>query len=440
MRARSRRWAQRFAGRQGAPWFAALSLLLAACLGRGPDWTPAELAQIQALSLASLPPLPADPSNAVGDRTEAAALGHRLFFDPRLSANGKISCATCHQPALRFTDGKVLGEGLAVLGRHTPSIVGMAYSPWQFWDGRADSLWSQALGPMEHPKEMGLARTELVRRAGSHYGAELRQLFGSYPILDDPARFPAHAAPRADDDAAREAWEAMAPEDRALVDRAFAQLGKVIAAYERQLQPGPSPFDTYAAALAAGDAGAAGKALSPAAREGLRLFIGKASCTNCHNGPRLTNDEFHNIGLPLPAGGKGAVADLKPAMDLGREPGVLQLLSDPFNCLGPHSDADRQRDCAELRYVKTVGDTLPAAFKVPSLRGVSRTAPYMHDGRFVDLRQVVTHYNAAPAPVLGHSDLQTLLLSVREQEQLIAFLESLDGPVAAEDRWLAAPR
>lgn len=417
-----------------------LALPLAACGGGGPDWTEAELAQIQALSLAALPPLPPDPSNAVADKPEAAELGHRLFFDVRLSANGAVSCATCHQPARRFTDGLALGKGIAVLDRHVPSVVGMAYSPWQFWDGRADSLWAQALGPMEHPKEMGLARTELVRRAETHYGAELRRLFGSYPVLDNPARFPPSAAPREDDEAARLAWEAMATEDRDLVNRSFAQLGKAIAAYERKLLPGPSPFDAYAAALAEGDEAAAKEALSPAAQEGLRLFIGKASCINCHNGPRLTNDEFHNIGLPLPSGGRGGVAALKPAMDLGREPGVLRLLADPFNCLGPYSDADRQKDCAELRYVKSVGDTLPAAFKVPSLRGVSRTAPYMHDGRFQDLRAVVVHYNAAPAPILGHSDLKPLLLTVREQEQLIAFLESLDGPVAADPAWLAAPR
>ena len=241
---------------------------------------------------------------------------------------------TCHQPARRFTDGLALGKGIAVLDRHVPSVVGMAYSPWQFWDGRADSLWAQALGPMEHPKEMGLARTELVRRAETHYGAELRRLFGSYPVLDNPARFPPSAAPREDDEAARLAWEAMATEDRDLVNRSFAQLGKAIAAYERKLLPGPSPFDAYAAALAEGDEAAAKEALSPAAQEGLRLFIGKASCINCHNGPRLTNDEFHNIGLPLPSGGRGGVAALKPAMDLGRELGSCACWPIPSTAWG----------------------------------------------------------------------------------------------------------
>lgn len=417
---------------------ASACLLLAASCSR-PAWTAAERATLWGLSLSSLPPLPPDPSNAVADRLDAAELGQRLFFDPRLSADGKVSCAHCHQPALRFTDGLPLGRGQAPLERHTPSLVGSAYSPWQFWDGRADSQWAQVLGPMEHPKEMGLARTEIVRRVGAAYGDAMRAIFGSFPILEDRDRFPADAAPREDDPRARAAWEAMAPEDRVTVDRAMARTGKVIAAYERRLLPGPAPFDRYVAALDADDPAAADAILSRDARAGAALFIGKAQCVNCHNGPRLTNDEFHNIGLPLLAGASSDVAALKPAFDMGREQGVLRLLADPFNCLGTHSDADKVADCTELRFVKSVGDTLPGAFKVPSLRGVNRTAPYMHDGRFQTLTQVVAHYNAAPVPVLGHSDLKPLLLSVREQEQLVAFLESLDGAFATEERWLRPP-
>lgn len=418
---------------------AGLLLLLSATACREPQWTPAERATLRGLSLAGLPPLPPDPSNAVADKAEAAALGHSLFFDTRLSADGKVSCAHCHQPALRFTDGLPLGQGIGRLQRHTPSVVGTAYSPWQFWDGRTDSQWSQALQPIEHPLEMGLARTEVVRRVERHHGDAMRGLFGSYPVLDDLVRFPANAAPREDDPAAMAAWDGMLPEDRVTVDRAFAQVGKVIAAYERRLQPGPSAFDAYVDALDRGADRAADASLGRDARAGLALFIGKAQCINCHNGPRLTNDEFHNIGLPLLAGLSSDVADLRPAVDLGREPGVLKVLADPFNCLGTHSDADKTRDCAELRYVKSVGDTLPGAFKVPSLRGVSRTAPYMHDGRFQDLTQVVAHYNAGPVPLLGHSDLKPLLLTLREQASLVTFLETLDGPLATEDRWLRAP-
>jgi len=422
--------------RAAATVFACL-LLFAGC--SRPSWTEAERASLRGLSLSSLPPLPPDPSNAVADRRDAAELGQRLFFDPRLSANGKVSCAHCHQPALRFTDGLPLGQGLGPLERHTPSLVGAAYSPWQFWDGRADSQWAQAIGPMEHPREMGLARTEIVRRVGEFYGDAMRAIFGSFPILEDRARFPADAAPREDDPRAREAWEAMAPEDRVTVDRALARTGKVIAAYERQLLPGPAPFDRYVEALDADDPAAADALLPRDAQAGAALFIGKAQCINCHNGPRLTNDEFHNIGLPLLAGTSPDVAALKPAFDMGREQGVMRLLTDPFNCLGTHSDADKAADCTELRFVKSVGDTLPGAFKVPSLRGVSRTAPYMHDGRFQTLTQVVAHYNAAPVPVLGHSDLKPLQLTLREQEQLVAFLEQLDGAFAKEERWLRPP-
>ena len=130
-----------------------------------PDWTPAERATLRGLSLSSLPPLPPDPSNAVADKPEAAALGQRLFFDVRLSANNQISCAHCHQPALRFSDGLPLGKGLGQLTRHTPSLIGTAYSPWQFWDGRTDSQWSQALQPADALAEgqpIGEAQRRLV--------------------------------------------------------------------------------------------------------------------------------------------------------------------------------------------------------------------------------------------------------------------------------------
>src|SRR5690606_15553813 len=105
------------------------------------------------LSIKSLPPLPPDPSNRYGDDPRAAALGHQLFFDTRLSANGKVSCATCHDPGRDFQDGLPLAVGVGTNTRRTMPIAGTAYSPWMFWDGRKDSQWSQALGPLESPVE-----------------------------------------------------------------------------------------------------------------------------------------------------------------------------------------------------------------------------------------------------------------------------------------------
>ena len=99
----------------------------------------------------------------VADNEEAASFGHRLFFDTRLSANGNVSCATCHQPERRFTDGLPKGRGIGLSGRNTRSIVGTAYSPWLYWDGRKDSQWSQAMSPLEDPAEHGGNRMQYVR-------------------------------------------------------------------------------------------------------------------------------------------------------------------------------------------------------------------------------------------------------------------------------------
>ena len=116
-------------------------------------WSVAEIAILESMSLENLPPLPNDPSNAVADDPRAAELGHALFFDTRLSLNGGVSCATCHQPERKFTDGLVKGQAIGTSNRHTPSIIGTAYSPWLYWDGRRDSQWSQALSPLEDENE-----------------------------------------------------------------------------------------------------------------------------------------------------------------------------------------------------------------------------------------------------------------------------------------------
>src|SRR5215208_5612123 len=113
------------------------------------SWTKQELAMLQSLSLGSLGPVPADPSNRYADDSAAAKLGHKLFFDTRLSSNGQVACATCHAPDKDFQDGRPLGVGVGTAGRRTMPVAGTAYSPWQFWDGRSDSQWSQALGPLE---------------------------------------------------------------------------------------------------------------------------------------------------------------------------------------------------------------------------------------------------------------------------------------------------
>lgn len=389
-------------------------------------WTEGERRTLRSLALSSLRPLPPDPSNGVGDDPRAAAFGHRLFFDTRLSANGEIACATCHRPDKLFTDGKPRSEAIGTTRRNAPTIVGTAYNPWFYWDGRRDSQWSQALSPLEDPKEHGGTRTQYVHVVARHYADAYAESFEPLPAL--VSTLPPRAGPKGSD-AEREAWAALPRDARDAVDRIFANLGKAIAAYERLLLPGPSRFDAYVDALARGDESAMRAALSEDEVAGLRLFVGRANCTQCHNGPLFTNGGFHNIGLPLPE---------DETFDQGRTAGIEELLVDPFGCMSEFSDCP-PGDCPELRFVKTEGVELVGAHKVPSLRGVSRTAPYMHSGQLPTLRDVLAHYDLAPLPLSGHSDLEPLQLTDEETGQLEAFLRALDGPVAVEPRWLDPP-
>ncbi|MDP7546967.1 MAG: cytochrome-c peroxidase, partial [Alphaproteobacteria bacterium] len=214
------------------------------------DWSPAERDTLKSIWIGSLPPLAKDPSNRVGDNANAARLGQKLFFDKRFSGNGKIACATCHQPEKAFTDGLPLAQGMGAVPRHSPTIIGTAYSPWFFWDGRKDSQWSQALGPMESSVEHGGTRTHFAKILVSDptYHKAYEDIFGVLPDLSDDLRFPSIAAP-IDDAASRAAWTAMKAVDRQAVSRIYSNMGKAISAYERLILPGPSRFDRYVEAV-----------------------------------------------------------------------------------------------------------------------------------------------------------------------------------------------
>ncbi|MEE8307258.1 MAG: cytochrome c peroxidase [Gammaproteobacteria bacterium] len=394
----------------GSWWFAESSQT-------GP-WSGEELRTLESLWLGALPPLAADPSNEVADDPSAAALGHRLFFDTRLSANEEVACATCHQPAKYFTDGLPRGQGLGTSRRNTISLVGAAYSPWFYWDGRKDSLWSQALSPLEDSQEHGGTRLQLARviYADAAYRMAYRRLFGPLPDLSNTQRFPL-----ADGDVP-------SIEDRQLVTQVFVNIGKSIAAYERLLSPGATRFDNYVEAVRANDIKRQQELFSSYERAGLRLFIGKASCTQCHNGPLLTNNAFHNTGV-LSARGQ--------VPDKGRIEGVRIAQADPFNCLGRYSDAPRT-ECAELVFAKTDVEVL-GALRAPSLRSVEYTAPYMHAGQLATLDAVLEHYNQAPLAMIGHNEAKPLGLSRREIKQLRAFLSTLNAPPAVDRKWLQPP-
>ena len=395
-----------------------------------PDWTEAEIAEMRSLTLASLAPLPPDPSNAVADNQVAARLGQALFFDPRLSGTGGISCATCHQPARKFTDGRDKGQALGTSKRNTPSIVGTAYSPWLYWDGRRDSQWAQALSPLEDPAEHGGNRMAYVRLITSDawYRDQYTNLFGELPDVSDATRFPPRASPLGNDDEV-EAWEAMRANDRKVVNEAFANIGKAIAAYERRLLHSESRFDRYVAAVTADSSDGNTGIFTTDEAHGLRLFLGEARCTECHNGPLLTNNEFHNNGVLAYPG------DLP---DEGRSEGLRQLRRDPFNCLGDFND-EEDPYCGELRFARD-GVELVGSFRTASLRNLASTEPYMHKGQLKTLAEVIDHYNRAPLAMIGHNESEfPLSLNRRHRQQLEAFLRTLDSPIAADDSWLTPP-
>ncbi len=391
-------------------------------------WSEGERALIDSLS--PIPPLPPSPGNAVADDPGARALGHALFFEPALSANGHISCASCHVPDKYFTDGLPLARAIGTTQRHTPTIIGAQWAPFLFWDGRRDSLWAQALGPLENEVEHGFDRVAVARVVFERYKAPYEAIFGPMPDMSDRATFPEHGRPLEfnTNHPHNMAWAALTPGDQEAVNRVVANVGKAIEAYERALLPGPAPFDRYVEALKAGDAEGGGH-LSDAALRGLRAFVGKGQCVNCHNGPLLSDLGFHNLGLPPTGDGSFA--------DVGRSLGAAQVKMDAFRCGEPFSDA---RQCEELRFLNHTFDDFLGAFKTPSLRNVAMTAPYMHTGQFATLDDVVNFYRTLPSKAaVGHRELVLDLLDPAvDTQDLVAFLESLTGPLP-DPQWRSPP-
>jgi cytochrome c peroxidase len=243
------------------------------------------------------------------------------------------------------------------------------------------------------------------------YGERYQRIFGPLPDL---SAVPEHASPLGRP-AEQAAWKAMTGEQRDGVNRVFANIGKAIEAFERSIMPEKTRFDRFAAALAVGAVPDKDAAFSELEVEGLKLFIGSANCSTCHNGPRFTDGQFHNTGIaPVPS--------LPP--DHGRAEGVKLVAADPFNCLGRYSDA-RPEDCGELRFMAKSGKGLERAFKVPSLRGVAGRPPYMHAGQIATLEAAIAHYADAPAEPTNGSELHAITLTDRGRMALAAFLKTL---------------
>lgn len=300
-------------------------------------------------------------------------LGRQLYFDTRLSADSTVSCASCHDPAMGYTAHTATGVGIRGQkgGRNSPVSFNRILSGKQFWDGRVDSLEAQAVGPIANPIEMGFTHEGVVKRLGEIpvYKKQFDTIFGELTI-----------------------------------DR----VGQAIAAFERTIVTGPSPYDYHeellpfakldaediaedeqlAAKYAAIKAAAAAHPMSESAQRGRELFFGKANCTACHVGANLADEKYHNIGIGMD----------KPEPDLGR----FAVTKDP-------------------------ADT--GAFKTPTVRNVALTAPYMHDGSMATLEEVVKWYDKG-----GHANphlsdkIKPLNLTEQEQADLVEFMKACTSP------------
>ena len=312
----------------------------------------------------------------------AARLGQYLFYDTRFSANGQVACATCHPAGNAWADGKPLSQGIGTARRHAPTLWNTAFNRWFFWDGHADSHWAQALKPLEDPVEQGGSRLQFLHIVATDVAlrAAYERIFGALPDVSDAQRFPvaARPIPTAPDDPHHVAWQSMTADDQDAVNLFYANLGKAIAAFQRRLISRDASFDRFVEGLRTGDA-AQLSSLSLSAQRGLRMFVGSGRCRECHAGPNFTDGEFHSIGL-VPLNGSSP--------DVGRFGGIAAVRADVFNGLGPYSD-DHSASDRPVAFLAPRPDT-QGQFKVPTLRNVAHTAPYMHDGRFASLRDVAT--------------------------------------------------
>ena len=333
-------------------------------------------------------PRAADPSNRVSGRATAIAFGERLFGDASLSRPGTIACRTCHRPDRAFADGLPRGVGLARGDRNTPSLVNVGGQRWYGWDGAQDSLWAQSLRPLLDPKEMGgdLAHVASRVRDDPDLRAGYVAAFGRAPPQDD---------------------------ETVAVDAA-----KAIAAYVETLSTARTAFDEFRDALARGDRTAAAR-YPILAQRGLAIFVGSGNCTACHGGPRFTNGEFHDVGVPF---------FVEPGrVDPGRHAGIGKLAASRYNLLGPFNDDAARATATSTRHV-TLDHRNFGEFKVPSLRNVAHSAPYMHDGSLATLRAVVRHYSNLDDNRLhadGEQIIKALGLDKYDVDALVAFLETL---------------
>jgi cytochrome c peroxidase len=395
-------------------------------------------------------PVGPSPFNEYADNDAAAAFGHQLFFEKEFASavrvegpsgavgeSATVACTTCHDPEGYFSDTRRTGgmsHGVSFTTRNSPSLVNVAYYSWFNWGGRADSLASQGGGTLETSTNSGSSRLLVAHVVYAKYKDDYEAVFEALdPALDpaapDAARFPPSGRPKASADAPDGPWEMMADADRQAINLIMANIGKSFEAYERHLISGSSPFSRY---IEDPD----NNRLSSAARRGLALFIGKGACNECHIGPVLSDNRFHNTGV------EQAVGEHTPEVDEGRFADIPPMLRSQFNVAGPYS-ADPEAGAEKLASADPEDESTKGQFRTKSLLNVAETGPYFHNGSASTLEEVVQHYNVGgdeAGSFAGQIDpkLRPLRLSDAEVSDLVAFLQSLTGePVPAE--WRADP-
>ncbi|WP_025898224.1 cytochrome-c peroxidase [Sneathiella glossodoripedis] len=330
----------------------------------------------------------ADVSNKASGNPEAIELGEQLFGDRRFSKGNKLSCKDCHQPEFSFADSVSLNRGFAPLKRNTLSLYNLRWSNWFGWSGASDSLWMQSLRPIISPDEMNMtvAKVGEIIKNDRSLNEEFERIFGDAGNLNG--------------------------------ELLYVQFGKILAAYQETLISPRSRFDQFRDALLAGDKRAID--LYPEdAKRGLKIFLGKGRCHFCHFGPLFTTGEFADIGM--------SQFNADGSVDKGRYTGIQTLLASPYNLLGKYNDDLTGTVGVRTRHIRLLHRNF-GEFKIPSLRNVSNTSPYMHNGSLKTLEDVVAHYSELDIERI-HQDTEALLrplgLSDEEKQDLVSFLKTL---------------
>ncbi len=294
-----------------------------------------------------------------------------------------MSCAACHVAGHDWGDGRVKAMGKVELDRRTLSLWNVGYGHWFGWDGAGDSLWAQSIRPILEPREMGsdAPRVAALLREDEALACGYQRAFGQKPGAD---------------------------KEKLLVDA-----GKALAAFQATLVSPRTPFDSFRDALLAGNREA--QARYPlAAQRGLKIFLA-SNCSACHFGPRFTNGEFGDVGIPF---------FIRPGeVDSGRLDGLGRLASSAFNLLSRHNDDASGASALRTRHVQRLHSNF-GEFRVPSLRQAGN-GPFMHNGHFATLEDVVKHYSEVDPDRL-HSDalplVRPLALTPAQSGDLVTFL------------------